>query len=393
MDNIWTPNMRNGFIANAMNSNDERGHEGSYWFNVMPKLESPLEEDPKKAAATNALMTTIFSNPQYRLFALKMYEILINKITTNPFTRQHFMRNIIVLLKGGTSYTYLLGRADELFPYSDLDVMIYINPHLDTATFQAIKDCLNTIVLQTISQYKRSIDMMFFSNRDRLSPEQIARQQGDQFFPDELIEQFKADYNAALADMSDEDGTFLSPFENNEFRNASSKHSFVLANSNAQEGKVVRVDIPHFEMCERIPLRKTPMFCSHNRSIRFNRMSDPNAEARIGAFDLYRIRFNNLYVPKEQTDEKLKRHNVVADFIDISISDQDDAELNDFWSYGRYMMVNDFYANIYMAIPDAQTMLMDLDKMIHIYECPENKREKRQARRDVLATMLINGVI
>jgi hypothetical protein len=300
------------------------------------------------------------------------------------------MRNIVVLLKGGTSYTYLLGRADDLFPYSDLDVMIYIKTFLEHMTFKTIKNVLNTIVLQTISQYKRSIDLMFFSNRQ--SPVDTTRQQLDQFLPEHLIEKFKDDYNKAIDKLNEteEDGTFISPFLNNEFRNFSSKHSFVLANSSAQEDKVVRVEVPHYEMCERIPLRKTPMFCSHNRSIRFNRMADHSAEECIGAFDLYRIRFNNLYIPTEQADEeKLTRQSVTADFIDISISDQDDAELIDFWKHGRYVMVNDRFSNVWMAIPDANTMLMDLEKMLNLYECPENKRDRREARRNVLRQLML----
>lgn len=390
---MWTPAVRNNFITSAINSTDERGHQGQYWFNVLPKNNKPDEENPKKAAVTHALMNTIFINPQYRIFALKIYDILINKITSNQFTRQHFNKNIVVMLKGGCSYSYLLGSATETFPYSDIDLVIYINPNLPTSVFDNLKETLNAIVLQTISQYKRAIDFMFFSNKERMTEEQIRRQAAEQFIPDELIEQLKEDFIKALHDISTEDGTFVSPFEGNEIRNTASKYSFIIEKSIANEDAVVRVEVPHFEQCERIPLRKSPMFCTHNRTITFNRV---NGDKEVkGNFDLYRIRFNNLYMYKDnesEDPEKLYRENVTADFIDISIASQDDAELQDFWQHGRSVFVHDIHSNIWMVIPDAVTMLNDLYKMLTVYECPEAKRDKRQRRYDALSAIVQGSI-
>ena len=384
-NNVWTPMMREGFVNRAKTSSEERGNQGYYWFNVMPKITKPDEESPKKALVTNALMNTVFENPEYRIFALKIYDILINKLTNNPFTRQHFQKNIVVQLKGGTSYTYLLGGANTSFPFSDLDIVIFINPFLPKDLFDTLKATVSTTVLQTISQYKRAIDMMFFSNKDRLTPEQAARQSAEQFLSDEFIASFKEDYNQALAEISDDEGMYVSPFENTEFRNMASKHSFIITESTAQEESIVRVEVPHFDGCERIPLRKTPMFCSYNETIRFNRASDSEFGFIAGSFDLYRIRFNNLYVGKESNaDGKFPRENVTADFIDISIANQDDAELYEFWTHGQTGMIKDDATNIWIVIPDLQTMLNDLHKMLYRYECPESKREKRQQRYDIL---------
>jgi hypothetical protein len=386
---LWTPQMRNDFVKKALSSEEERGHNGPYWFNVLPKNTKPDEENPKKSAVTKVLMNTIFENPQYRIFALKMYDILINKIMGNPFTRPHFMKNIVVQLKGGVSYTYLIGESNDDFPYSDLDIVIYINPYLPTDFFKQIKDTLSTIVLQTISQYKRSIDFMFFSNKERFTPEQIERQNAEQFLSDDLIDSFKADYNEALASLSDDKGTYLSPFENNEFRNAASKQSYMICNSNVKENSVVRVELPHFEMCERIPLRKTPMLCSYNKTIDFNRLGNDNDSSMKGAFDLYRIRFNNQYVSSEtNTDDRIIRENITADFIDISIAGQEDVELISFWNYGRYLTINDTASNVWITIPDAATMLDDLWKMLNLYECPEAKKEKRQKRFEILEKLV-----
>jgi hypothetical protein len=399
--NCWTPAMRNGFIETAINGDAERGNKGPYWFNVLPKNNKPDEARVKKELVTRALMNTIFENPQYRIIALKIYDILINKITSNPFTRAHYHRNIVVQLKGGVSYTYLMGGSSDMFPYSDVDIVVLINPNLPKHLFDAIKDTLNTLVLQTISQYKRIIDFMFFSNREMMSPDQIAKQSAEQFMSDELIAQFRSDYNEALARLTVEEmgaeGMFVSPLDNKEFRNAASRHSYILANSNVKEDSVVRVDVPHFEMCERIPLKKTPIFCSHNRTIRFNRTGDSDNEMR-GSFDLYRIRFNNLFIPSspsassdEDCDDdsasrngRLQRENVIADFVDISISSQDDVELAQFWQSGRSMLVNDIASSMWIVIPDLVSMMNDLYKMLHVYECPESKRAKRQMRYDTL---------
>jgi hypothetical protein len=385
----WTPSMRDSFINGAINSMDERGKEGQYWFNVLPKNNKPDEENVKKANITSALMNTIFENPKYRIFALKIYDILVNKITSNQFTRYHYHKNIVVLLKGGTAYTYLLNTVNETFPYSDLDIVIYINPNLSETMFNTLKDTLNTIVLQTISQYKRAIDFMFFSNKERMTEEQVRRQAAEQFIPDDVISQFMDDYNDALASISTDEGTYVSPFEGNEIRNAASKHSCILANSVAHDNSIVRVEVPHFEQCERIPLKKTPMFCSHNRTIEFNRV-DGNDNMK-GSFDLYRIRFNNLYIYQDPEDSsKTYRENVTADFIDISIANQSDIELQDFWSHGRTLFVNDAASNIWLVIPDAVSSLMDLEKMLTVYECPESKKQKRQRRYDLIKDFMNN---
>ena len=377
--------MRNEFITKARNSSEERGSQGYYWYNVMPKNNKPDEEDEKKSLVTRALMNTIFANPEYRMFALKIYDILVNKLNNNPYTRQHYHTNIVVQLKGGVAYTYLLERADDIFPYSDLDIVIYINPTLSPQTFKTLKDTVSIIVLQTISQYKRAIDYMFFSNKERMTQEQRNRQSAEQFMSDELIERFKEHYNKALENISGEKGDFVSPFSCNEIRNAASKHSYLITNSVAKDDSVVRVEVPHFESCERIPLRKTPMFCSYNESIRFNRLADPEAGELIGSFDLFRIRFNNIVIFKDEEEEgKMYRQNVTADFVDISIPNQDDAELVDFWNNGRTMMVKDETANIWLVIPDFVCGISDLYKMLNLYVCPEAKREKRQKRYDLM---------
>ena len=390
-NNIWTPSMRQGFIKRAMHSDVERGSHGSYWYNVLPKITKPDEESPKKAVATRTLMNTIFGIPDYRIFALKIYDILVNKLLQNPFTRGHFNKNIVVQMKGGTSYTYAMG-ANDMFPYSDLDIVVCINPFLSPEFFHNLKETVGTLVLQSMSQYKRSMDFMFFNGKERLSPEMLKDMKAkEQFVPDELIHAFMADYRVALTSIEDDEGVFVSPFENVEFRNIASRFSCVIldAESDTFPDSVVRVEVPHYDGCERIPLRKTPLFCSHNKTIRFNRAANPDDKPIVGAFDLFRLRFNNLFIPdpvvnEDGTKGRFRKENVTADFIDISLPDRDDAELIDFWCHGRTCMVKDDATNIWIVIPDLKTMVSDLYKMLFVYECPDSKKDKRLIKYEAL---------
>ena len=381
MDRIWTPENRDEFIHAAMSSKHMRGNRGPYHFNVMPKIVGHDNENTKRTSVTSKLMNTILSNPEYRILALKFYAELRMKIVNNVCTRDA-LEDIAVVLKGGTAYTYMAHNAPlDAFPFSDLDIVIYINPHLPPNRFNMLKSALNTIVLQTVSQYKRTIDHMLFLDK----PINTA------FMTRNSAMRFKKDLGAALADLDDEEGIFLSPFEDDTTRNSISRHSFIIADSMSNEDSVVRVEVPHFEMCEHIPLRRTPLFCSHNRSINFKRAADVDGSDMIGCFDLYRLRFNTMFLKNNVTDADQRDYNVVtADFIDVSILAQNDAELVDFWRHGVLARVLDHYTHIWVDIPNIDGMIYDLYKMLNVYDCPESKREKRQVRYDMLTKVKLN---
>lgn len=385
----WTPSQRDSFVTTALNSTDKRGHSGPYWFNVLPKISGggADHEDERRTKVTRAVMKAIMTRPEYRAIALKIFDILLYKIASHPMTRRMYQRDIIVTLKGGTAYTYVVSsKWAEVFPFSDLDIVIAINPYLPRDIFDRTREVLNTLVLQTISQYKRMLDHMLFLNKPI----------EEQILDDATISSFKEDLMAAFASLEDErGGSYISPVATPEVRNAVSKHSVVLRDSLAQEDRVVRIEVPHFEQCERIPLRKTPIMCSHNSSIRFNRT--PNAaEEAVGHFDLYRVRINCMYKrPDETSDEDADAasssssrgrdyDNIAADFIDISMLAQDDAELWNFWNHGQVATVYDRFVGMWITIPDLPTMLDDLYKMLHIYDCPESKRALRELRYNVL---------
>lgn len=371
----WTPKDRDDFVARAVESKDMKGTCGPYYFNVYPQAVINEQEDKRKTVLTETIAKTIYSGrPEYRKISLKFYEILMHKLSTHFATGPFMYNNLCVLLKGGNAYTYLVNPEDlENFPYSDLDVVIYINPLLEDEVFEYISYNARIIVLQTISQYKRMLDHMFFINKPI----------DNQFLCQEEIDQFKADFNEAIRAIPCEPNqVIMSPFESDEVRNSCSRYSFMLTHSKAQEDKVVRVELPHFDKCERIPMRKTPLFCSYNETISFKR---DDAELD-GHFDLYRIRWNCLFVERNDSGEGplVKDHKITADFIDVAIASKDDAELIDFWKNGKFMSILDKNVMIWLNVPTIDTCVEDLYKMLHVYRCPEGKRAKRQLKYDIL---------
>jgi len=364
----WTHDDRSSFIKRAVESTDTRGSKSNYWFNVMPKTTGLIDaDDEKRAKATDALAKAIYNSGKYRSMSMKIYDLLQQKIISHPNLIPRDHSNIAVVVKGSNAYAMLFPNATDTFSNSDLDIVIMINPNIPKVEFDRIKMILHTIVVQTISQYKRCLDHMLFLNKPFpdifMSPQDIAG--------------FKEALDNALTEA---DPRFLSPFSSDVVRNACSRNSFIIADSVGHEDSVVRVEVPHFEKCECIPLRKTPLFCSYNETLDFNRARSDQKDVQDlkAKFNLYRMKMVMMFL-NEDKEEK-----VTADFIDISISSQIDSELIDFWSHGRCLTIFDPSINNWVWVPDMHTCMRDLYKMLNVYECPESKREKRQKKLDIM---------
>lgn len=379
----WTPEDRNALIDLAINTKESRGQKGPYHYSVLPKLNGNEQEDIRRNMLTEALADSIYkTTPELRNVSLSFYKLLMQKLSSNSYTGPYLNGDIIVVIKGSNAYAFVTEEkySDE-FPFSDLDVMIYINPYLDDAMFNQLKQAVRVAVLQTISQYKRLLDHMLFLNKPI-----------DGIFLDEkTITSFKEVYTKTLDSIDLPDGAkFVSPFVTDEIRNYCSRNSFLIKKSITQENSVVKIEVPHFDRCERIPLRRTPLFCSYNDTIDFSR---GNNEATPGHFDLYRIRFNNKYIETDiETGEITHEERVPADFIDITIASKDDAELIEFWNKGRCVCLYDKYSNLWMAMPDIHSCIADLYKMLHVYECPESKRGKRTQKLNKLIEIVNNMI-
>lgn len=366
---VWSALDRNEFINEAINSKLDYGYKNQYKYKTFPKTLGIDIQDLRRSSLTDCLAKTIFngSNPIYRKISIEFYNTLIKKLSTSIYTSVFMGHDIIVLQKGSNAYAYLTGENDEYFKFSDSDIMIYINPYLPIHIFNEIKTNVKIIVMQTLSQYKRLLDCMFFMNRPIDNP----------LFNQETINAFKKEYKDNLMSISIDDipenAEILSPFESDEIRNFCSRNSCIIINSRSQENTIVMVDVPHYDKSERIPLRKSPLFCSVNETIDFSRDKD---NILIGHFDLFRMRFNNMYIETDN-DKITCQERVTSDFIDVSIPAQNDAELLDFWQRGKCLYIYEKYVGMWIMIPDMQSCINDLYKMLTIYDCPESKKNKR----------------
>lgn len=373
---FWTPNDRQKWIETAINSEHSGGNCDGYNFSVMPKQTATeavavaVDEEKKKRQekdrddalkATDALANVLYKkDPRYRILSLGFYINLMERVRTNQYVGPHLWRNLLILVKGSNAQSMLVPHLD--LGFSDMDIIIYINPFCTPELFESIRKSMHIILVQMISQYKKTLDhMLFLSN-----PNEIVRNVWG--IPLEVIEQFKLDHIAKMESVG-----MVSVFEDNKVRNMASRNSIVLMDSIAQKDMVVRIEVPHFNMCEKIPLRKTPIFCSYNETIHDG---EKNRD-----FNLYRLKFNSMV---ENDGDNGKMHRVQADFIDITIPLQTDAELRDNWLYGRFTTVYDSACNYFITVPDLATCVYDLYKMLNVYECPEHKREKREAKYQLL---------
>ena len=207
----------------------------------------------------------------------------------------------------------------------------------------------------------------------------------DQFMSDELIESFKKEFADNLASISTPTAEFQSPLSDDMVRNYCSRNSFMIANSKVNEDSVVRIEVPHYDRCERIPLRRTPFFASHNQTIDFVRDNSNS----VGSFDLDRLRLNIKYVERDEEGAIIKEERIPVDFIDVTIASKKDAELIDFWNNGCCLYVLDKNVNSWLLIPSIPSCIADLDKMLNKYDCPESKREKRNTRMQKLRQILL----
>jgi len=384
---IWTPRDRDEFVQFATYSEDGRGSKGPYHFSSFPRVLANDKDDPRKTFLTETLAKTIYDkNPYYRKISLGFYDSLIHKLSMNSFTGPYVGNNIIVVMKGSNAYTYVTSeKFKDDFHFSDMDLVVCINPNLPDDFFHQLECAVKTLVLQTISQYKRTLDYMFFLTNKSVEASML---------DDETIKAFKIDYSNALKDLSNNEYEFVSPFESDEIRNYCSRNSCLLTNSKIKDVTIVRVELPHYERCERIPLRKTPFFCSYNETIDFSRCEGEShtSENAQGHFDLYRIRFNNLILQKDKDGQVIHKERIAADFIDVSIARKDDAELIDFWNRGKCISIYDRFANIWIMVPDIVSCINDLYKMLNVYSCTETKKAKRQQKYNRLVEIHNQGV-
>jgi hypothetical protein len=297
---VWSSNDREEWISNAIQSSDERDIKDGYTYTKMLRnVESLTEhiEDGKRGFVTACLAQAIYDNEakELRRMSICFYSALMNKMFSNSYLHLMYRRNnFIILMKGSNAYKLLLRNLPEQkdIEYSDLDIVVYINPNLEDDKFEQLKSSLIIMVSQVMSRYKRDLDAVLFPAQTH------AHTHIHDIVSQEHIEEFKTSFETLLGTFipgaaNAEPGIFHSPFDQDtQTRFRCSKRSFIIANSSMDDNLVVRVEVPHLDKCDCIPLRKTPLVLSHNMAIRFPRDIEGHYQAD---FDLLRLRLNVLY--------------------------------------------------------------------------------------------------
>jgi hypothetical protein len=400
----WTPIEREEWINEVLNSNDKRCMKNGYISNLMMKQVNSVNdnEDPRRNIVTSCLAKTLYGNhPIIKRLSLCFYKSLMQKLQQNTFLNLMYnRRNFIVMIKGSNAYKILLRHVPHDIEHSDLDIVMFINPHLEDEQFEQIRTSLVIMVSQVMSRYKKDLDATLFTF-DEVMEESILRKN--------FVNDFKEHYKSLVAkNNTEKESKILTPFESKKVRNFCSKRSFIILNSISQDDHVVRVEIPHMNKCEYIPLKKTPLVFSYNKTIDFKRDVEGKHTAK---FDLLRLRLNNMLVPNEEQeididteDENIdigsidgsviddngdvyydykKCRIVPADFIDVSIPYKNDADLLDFWNSGGFKRCYEIYDKFIgsnIMIPNVNECIRDLSNILNVYTNSHMKVEKRQKR-------------
>jgi len=359
-----TPDQRKEQHNEALNSNTSGTMFGLQW-KIYPKITKPMEVDDDKIAAANAMASIVYSKKEYASLSLGIYDELVKKI------RFYYNESVVsVIVKGGNALAfYFMGMDDmkDAFPFSDLDIVVYVNPNV--SMFDRIHQHVSVIAGQVFGKHKQAIDRQFF------------RTSGCSFkaFPSINNEEFIAEHIFAFENMD-----LISPFVSDEIRNASSFHSFSILPSNGKEDSVVKISEGHFDFAEKIPLYKTPVACSINKTIE-NVCGD-----RTIKFDLVRMKFGCI---------GSRNGSIALDFVDCIIPRMGDSDLDEFAKRGGFgtsshikPLVNINRLNYNIIIPSLIECYNDLYKMNYVFEVPESKRSLREDKLAKLSNFINNGM-
>ena len=408
-----TPAELAAYIDSAKKSKMNGGC-GEYQWKILNGASGVEEIDPLRMLATEALGSTIFDIgcERFARISLECYKDLWNKLAKLVDENK-----VVVMVAGGNATAFQMGLFGllepgsnaDLFRYSDMDIKIMIRPGRD---FAMIKERVRSVANQVFATHKRRVDRIFYKRRKGDS-------ETNAIFTDAEAAQFVEKYKEKIG------VGFTSSLNNDAVRNRCSTRSCLITKSLGVIGRNVKIQVPHLERAENIPLAFTPLLLSVNESIDgMTMMTSTTATAdsdtlsrsrnnisnelsskseRVTSFTLYRLRLVNLSdIPL--TSPRANRINlsltvnddesvslvfgapfekVVADFIDLSIPDENDTELKEFASRGGFdhkLTCDRCIFGYWMTIPTLRECKFEYQKMLTVYDCPECKRERRELK-------------
>ena len=346
-----TPQQRSD-VHKAAVSAKHSGYMHGCHYKVMPRINTPVEHDEDKMLTISTMNTMMFENREFAKLSLHIYKMLYYKISS-----QYSSYEVQVFIKGSSALAMHFASLDndmsEVFPFSDIDISVMVNPNLPEDRYNAIYDHIKMIVGQVFAKHKQYMDRIFFKlNRsDTVSP------------PSFDITEFM-DRHISTCETVD----MVSPFVNDEIRNACSYNSFTITSHINDEEKVVKVNEAHFNKAEFIPFDCTPIFCSMNES--------------LDDFVLYRMKWNLI-----NSDGKY----MSVDFIDCIIPKKSSIELQNFTNDGGFdgygiEVIQQF--GTYISVPTLDYLAKELWRCIYEYTCPESKMEIRKKKYNILMNYL-----
>lgn len=324
----------------------------------------------------NNLFSTVMYDKLPKLY-YHPYKMILDRMKCNGYISQN-LQHVKVVIKGTTAYRLLCPKEMETMPMSDLDIVICINPHLQRDIFDRIFNNMNIIVAQVLSLHKKTMDHMFFFERSNPCIKHI-------LYDNDKIS------DAIQSNVSQMNVYGLqSVFSSIKVRNILSKTSFIVLDGAIQ-------DVQFFPFCNRIPLHRTPIYCTQN-TVCFN------IGERLGMFNLHRLKINACCTTRDVISSKLRVQNdemvilklqtrqyfdkITLDFIDISILHQCDTELLDMWNNYTFVLCRNTCIDTPIMVPDLKSCIVDLEKMLYVFNCPETKRESRYAKLQLLRNCL-----
>jgi len=401
---------------------------------VKPSVNNVRKDNPIVSSLTDSIAQVFFS-PLNRRIVLNLYEEIITRMKKKQYICQNW-DNIRVLVKGSTAMT-LLFPYDNNFQFSDMDIIVSINPYL--RNFDILRKIMIEITSQALSYHQKVVSNMFVMT----NPNDMMKKHF--FLTDHQISTVKREYGYVMKKFADE-----TIFSDITVRNKASRNSFEILPHAFKKDHVVLIDVPFFDKCNMIPLLYSPIYATKNDTIDYT--EEINGEIIVRRFTLFRLKINNLidtekaniFLEKKQTknqenvlqtissselsetdqssnkeyekedenkedqedkeDKEDKKNNesttnpkintkvvnskskkydkefmASAEFIDISIPDKTDTLAKESWDKDNTIWIKDVSTGIHVQIPDIKALIRDLENLLYKYQCPEEKKTKRES--------------